>query len=215
MKMQCEKAQEQILTEDIVNSELESHLNECDDCREFQKGLGVMMTDQQKFEVPKALDDKILDFAKNNRPEKKTNKPVIPFMIMAIAAIVAILLSVALLNNQSSNATGSEEIVDNQEVIKVRKSLITNNEVKETPDNALEKEESFGEILKKQEVVNSGNALSPFEQDKPKEMVAESLEESPSIDNVLNNLWGDDSIDADLMAVESELFVLSAELYSN
>ena len=46
-------------------------------------------------------------------------------------------------------------------------------------------------------------------------MVAEVHEESQNIDDVLNNLWSDDSIDADLMAVESELFVLSAELYTN
>jgi hypothetical protein len=173
MKMQCEKAQEQILTEDIVNSELESHLNECDDCREFQIGLGVMMTDQKKFEVPKALDEKILDFAMNNRPEKKTNKPVIPFMIMAIAAVVAILLSISLLDKNTLKSQEPSEVVDGQEVV------------------------------------------NPLEQDKPKELIAETSDEEQAIDDVLNNLWGDDSIDSDLMAVESELFVLSAELYSN
>ena len=178
--MKCEDVQKKILIEDLKDLDIQNHIAGCDACQEFQKDFGVIMADHEKIEVPKSLDEKILTFAKENRPEvKPANKPIIPFVFMAIAAIIAILLSVNILNTESEKIKNSPGFVDNQEVDEDQK------------------------------VVN------PVAPKKAKEMVAEVPEESQNIDDVLNNLWSDDSIDADLIAVESELFVLSAELYTN
>ena len=71
------------------------------------------------------------------------------------------------------------------------------------------------ELVEGQEQINQQKIANPLDLEKPKEMIADTSGDSQEIDDVLNNLWNDDSIDADLMAVESELFVLSAELYTN
>lgn len=170
--MKCEDVQLKIIEEN-VDSNINEHVKECGDCQDFQKSLGFVMKESEEFEVPAELDAKILSYAKANRPSKEEPKPVIPFVLMAVAAVLAILLSVSLLGNKEVTDSGSTEIAGSQEVV------------------------------------------NPLEQEKPKEMVAEVETEVESLDSVINNLWGDDSIDADLMAVESELFVLSAELYSN
>ena len=167
--MKCEEVQQILLVEEN-HSEAKKHLENCVKCQEFTRSLGLIIKAPEEFTVPQALDAKILNFAKNNRPARSESKPIIPFAFVTVAAVIALLLSVSLLNNKSMT-DNAPETADNQEVV---------------------------------------NPLEPI---KPKGMVTEANTED--IDSIINDLWLDDEMDADFMAIESELFVLSAELYSN
>lgn len=48
-----------------------------------------------------------------------------------------------------------------------------------------------------------------------KVMVADNPSQERDLDDALDTLWDDDIMSADITAIEGELFVLSAELYSN
>jgi hypothetical protein len=162
--MKCEDCQEAILVEVIRTKEQVEHLAECDACSAFAKDLELMMGKTTEPVVPKVLDDKILNFARENRPPLHKNKPALPFIILSIAALLLISFSINFLQKQNGAAKPNQVAVV--------------PEVKDlTPDNKIDKVR---------------------------------LQEQNAI---LENLWGDEDMDTDLLAVEGELFVMSAEIY--
>ena len=167
--MKCEEVQEKVILEEGLSSAVEEHISSCLNCQEFKSELELMMNNKVEINVPPELDRKIIDFARENRPVKK-DAPVISFVFMAVAALIAISLTVNFL--QSNKASGNDAEMANK-TPKVEKTSTV--EVVAAPSNEVE-------IIEAQ-------------------------------DELLENLWGDDEIDADLLALESEIFVLSAELY--
>ncbi|MCM8535721.1 MAG: hypothetical protein NE334_07285 [Lentisphaeraceae bacterium] len=166
--MKCEEIQNKILLNDAFIDEEKSHLESCPDCKAFNKDFGIIIAQGEELDVPTHLDDKVLNFAKQNRPKK--SKSVIPFILFAAAALVAIGLMMNSLEKvkSNSNTTASTENIDKN--------------------------------IDLQEVVKTVDTFNESKSDKQ--------------DDIIESLWEDDQIDADLLALEGELFVLSAELYS-
>lgn len=63
-------------------------------------------------------------------------------------------------------------------------------------------------------VVKSGNNEKPVELPVQNELIVENIQEN-DLNDALDTLWDDELMNADITAIEGELFVLSAELYSN
>lgn len=71
---------------------------------------------------------------------------------------------------------------------------------------------------KKSDKPDSGIAQTPAKEnalpEKNEELAASTVQDA-SLEEALDSLWDDDIMSADITAIEGELFVLSAELYSN
>lgn len=163
--MKCEEIQNKILLNDLSVESEQNHVKTCPECKAFNKDLGIMMTQNENIEVPSVLDEKVLSFAKQNRPQGSKN--IIPFILFAVAALVVIALTMNSLSKVTINK-GTVATVDGVEIM--------NQDIKAVK-------------------------------------TVESLEVTRQ-DEIIESLWDDNQIDADLLALEGELFVLSAELYS-
>lgn len=167
--MKCKDIQDKLLLNG-VGEDMKTHLDDCSECAEFSKIVGGM-NDVQVPGPSAALDAKVLDFARNNRPSKK--QPIPFYILTAVAALLIVTFSVMFLN--SKEQSGNED-----------------NGIAKSPD----KEKTL-------------------EAPKKKEMIAENKAEETDLEDALDGLWDDDIMNADITAIEGELFVLSAELYSN
>ena len=162
--MKCEEIQNKILLNDSFIEHEKSHIETCPECKSFNKDFGIIMQ-SENLDVPSHLDDKVLSFSKQNRPSN--SKTVIPFLLFAVAALVAIAFTVSALNKVKAD------------------------------DGVVASTENVDSVEPNQEVVK---------------LIEETTQDKQ--DEIIESLWEDDQIDADLLALEGELFVLSAELYS-
>ena len=161
--MNCKEIQDELLLNGL-REEMQSHLANCGECKEFSK-IVINMNDLNQLSGPSlALDNKILDYAKNNRPQRK--QPIPFYIFTAVAAILVIGFTVLLTKNTSNSVETDPSIVQ-----------------AESPEK--------------------------------NEDLAENTVEESELDEALDSLWDDDIMNADITAIEGELFVLSAELYSN
>lgn len=167
--MNCKDIQDQLLLNEKTE-EMNSHIKECVECREFGKIVSVMH-DENIHSGPSAeLDREILKFARENRPSKR--QPIPFYVFTAVAALLVLGFVVMAFMNK-------------------------NSEVSE------------------KELVESKNKQELKEEKKKVIVSAPSTEFSDDLDRALDSLWEDDMLSADMTTLEGELFVLSAELYSN
>lgn len=167
--MKCKDIQDQLLLNEKTE-EMNSHIKECVECREFDKIVSVMHDDNINIGPSAELDREILKFAKENRPS--TRQPIPFYIFTAVAALLVLGFVVMTFMNKNSEVSG--------------KDLAESKNKKELIDT------------KKQVSVN-----------------VPATEFSDDLDRALETLWEDDMLSADMTTLEGELFVLSAELYSN
>ena len=154
------------------------------------------MNNPKTFETSEELDNKVLNFARKNRPTevKKTDakKPIPFFVWSAIAAAAIIVISVLVLNK------GDEASDSNDDNIAKKEEIIIN---KQAPENKLVE----NEIVK--------NKQNPEDKVLNKEMIAENKQLKEQEVDPLDRILADDLFEAEMSALESELFVLGGELF--
>ena len=166
--MNCKNIQDELLLNGM-KEDMQSHLAECSECREFSKIVEGMNNLNQVDGPSPELDNKVLEYARNNRPQ---SRQPIPFYILTAVAALLIIGFTVLMTKNTANDSGKETGV--AEAIKPQKAI-------DTPEQ--------------------------------KAQTADAMQEE--LDDALDSLWDDELMNADITAIEGELFVLSAELYSN
>jgi hypothetical protein len=130
--MKCDEIQ--ILLSDLVlGTTAQEHVKQCTECRKYRQDIEGIMKNPHTYETSEELDNSVLNFARQNRPVKKSP---IPFYVWGVLAAAALLILGFVIQKQQAKPQSDDGVVKQETPNKIEQApIVVDQNVREIPND--------------------------------------------------------------------------------